>query len=132
LGVVSASEGNALRDGYAREVFRQAAGVIDQHSDSDRVTTLSGYQPQQVAADRRIEPDLPALHLLQDRGGGEGLGDAADSVPHVGGNRTTAADIGDAGGATPYLIAVTHLGEHSRDTRMMYLVYGALQFRPIE
>ena len=97
-----------------REVFRQAAGVVDQHPDGDRVAAFSRHQPRQVVADRRVEPDLTALDLLQDRGGGEGLGDAADAVPHVGSNGTAGADIGDAGGAAPHLVAVAHLGEHSR------------------
>jgi len=50
-------------------------------------------------SDWRVEPDLTALDLLQVRGGGEGLGDAADAVLHVGGNGTAGADIGDAGSA---------------------------------
>ena len=126
--MVSASEGNALSDGYAYGRYSaQAAGVVDQHSNGDRVAAFSGHQPRQVVADRRVEPDLTALDLLQDRGGGEGLGDAADAVPHVGRNGTAGADIGDAGGAAPYLVAVAHLGEHSRHPRAMDVVDGGLQ-----
>jgi hypothetical protein len=55
------------------EVFRQATCVVEQHSDSDGAATFSGRQPRQVVSDGRVEPDLSALDLLQDRGGDEGL-----------------------------------------------------------
>ena len=133
LGVVSASRGNGLRDGYAYgRYFRQAAGVVDQHSHGDRVAAFSRHQPRQVVADWRVEPDLTALDLLQDRGGGEGLGDAADAVPHFGSNGMAGVDIGNAGGAAPYLVAVAHFSEHSRHARAMDLVYGRVQLRGIE
>jgi hypothetical protein len=83
-----------------------------------------------VAA-RRVEPDLTAFDELQDRDRRKGLGDAADAVPHVGGNGTSGADIGDTCGAAPYLVAIAHLSEHSRDPRAMNLVYGGLQLRGI-
>jgi hypothetical protein len=53
-------------------------------------------------------------------------------VPHVGGNGTAGADIGDTSGTAPYLVAVAHLGEHSRHPRAMDLVYRGLQFRRVE
>jgi hypothetical protein len=71
--------------------------VVDQHSDSDRTAAFSGHQPRQVVADWRVEPDLTTLDLLQDRRGSEGLGDAADAVPHVWRHGTVGADISDAG-----------------------------------
>ena len=49
--------------------------------------------------DRRVESNRAALDLLQDRGCGEGLVDAADAVEHVRGNGITGADIGNARGA---------------------------------
>ena len=53
-------------------------------------------------------------------------------MPHVGSNGTAGADISDAGGAAPYLVAVAHLGEHSRHPRAMDIVYGGLQLRGFE
>ncbi len=60
------------------EVFRQATCVVEQHSDSDCIAAFSGHQTRQVVSDGRVETELSALDLLQDRGGGEGLADAPD------------------------------------------------------
>jgi hypothetical protein len=83
-------------------------------------------------ADRCVEPDLTALDLLQHRGGGEGLGDAADAVSHVGRDETAGGDIGDAGSVAPDPVAVTHLGEQSRHPREVDILYGSFQLRWIE
>src|SRR5262249_44556853 len=53
---------------------------------------------------------------------------AADTMPHVRSDGTAGADIGDARSAAPYQVAVSHLGEHSRHTCAMHLVYRAIQF----
>jgi hypothetical protein len=81
---------------------------------------------------RRVQSDLTALDLLQHCGGGEGLGDAADAVSHVGRNGTAGADIGDSGGAAPDLVAVPYLGEYSGHSCAVDIVYGGFQFRGIE
>jgi hypothetical protein len=83
-------------------------------------------------ANWRVEPDLTVLDLLQDRSGGEGLGDAADAVPHIGSDGAAGADIGNAGGAAPHMVAVAHLGDHSRHPFVMDFVHGGLQLRGIE
>src|SRR5262249_16288189 len=87
---------------------------------------------REVAADWRVEPNLTGLDLPQDRGSGESLADATYAVPHVRGNGTAGADVGNAGGAAPHQVAGAHLGEHSRNPRPMDLVYGGRQLRGVE
>jgi hypothetical protein len=106
--------------------------VVDERSNGDRVAAFSGYQLRQVVADWRVEPNLTAFDLLQDRGSGEGLTDTADAVLHVRGNGAAGADISNASGASPYLTTVAHLGEYSRHSRAMDALYGRVQFRGIE
>ena len=105
--------------------------MVDQHAYRDRVASLSGHQPWQVVSDRGVEPNLAAFDLLQDRRGSEGLGDTADAVPHVWSNRAAGAEIGDAGSAAPYLVAIPHFGEHSRHSRAMKLLRGGRQLREV-
>jgi hypothetical protein len=88
-----------------------------------------GTNRGQVVANRRVEPNLAAFDLLQDRGGSEGLGDTADAVPHVWGNGSSGTEIGDAGGAAPYLFAIPHLGEHY--PRAINLIQGGRQLREV-
>src|SRR4029077_608904 len=49
-----------------RQIVRKATGVVDQHSDCDRVAAFSAYQLRQVVADWHVEADLTTLDLLQD------------------------------------------------------------------
>jgi len=44
-------------------------------------------------------------------------------------NGMTGADIGDARGATPYVVAVANLSEHSRHPGAVDVFQGALQLR---
>lgn len=41
-----------------RQVVGEAAGVVQQHPDRDRLSPCSGHQPRQVLAGRGIQPDL--------------------------------------------------------------------------
>jgi hypothetical protein len=106
--------------------------VVDQHPDRDRGSASSGNQFREVPADRCVETDPTALDQLQDRGGGEGLGDAADAVPQVGGDRATGDDIGDPGGTSPDLVAVAHLGEQARHPGAVDVVKGGVQLRGVQ
>jgi hypothetical protein len=96
------------------------------------ITAFSGNQLRQVPADRCVETDLTALDLMQNRGGGEGLGDAADAVSHVGGDGAASVDIGDPGGAAPDLVAVSHLGEQARHPCAVDVFDGCVQCRGIQ
>ncbi|GDY86937.1 hypothetical protein SAVCW2_61360 [Streptomyces avermitilis] len=40
-----------------RKVLGEAAAVVDQHPDRDRVTAFSGNQPRKVPADRSVKTD---------------------------------------------------------------------------
>jgi hypothetical protein len=75
--------------------------VVQQHPDRDGAAPFSRDEPRKVATDRRVQLDPALLHLLQDGSGGEGLGDAADTLPQVGSDRAAGRQVGDPGRATP-------------------------------
>ncbi len=103
--------------------------MVEEHPDGDGGAAFSGDQLGQVVTDRCVETDPAALDLLEHRGGGEGLGDAADSVPHVGGDRGAGDDIGDPGGSAPDLVAVAHLREQARHPGPVDVLEGGVQRR---
>jgi len=53
-------------------------------------------------------------------------------MAHVGRDGSAGGDIGDSGGAAPDLLAVTHLGNYSRYSSAVDILYGDVQLCGIE
>jgi hypothetical protein len=106
--------------------------VPDQHPHRDGVAAVAGHQVRQVVADRGVESDMALFDLAQHGHGGEGLGDAADAVTHVGGGGGAGVEVGDARGAAEHVVAVADLGERGGDSGPVHRVQGRLDAIGVE
>lgn len=100
---------DAVRSGEDRPgIVADAAGVVQQHPDSDGPAALPGNEVGQIAAYRSVQLDVSLADFLEDTDRGEGLGDAADPVSHLGSGGAPGVDVGDSRSALPFRGAISH------------------------
>jgi hypothetical protein len=84
-------------------VVGQAAGVPQElpHGDPPAVVAVAGDQTGQMVLDRVVQADPVFRHELEQHGGGERLGGAADADPVTGAHRAAGPYVGPAEGRAP-------------------------------